>query len=210
MNENTGSRPTATTEPGPATEPSWSVRAKDHASMAVVLSGAAIAWFGWGHQGGQHEWWLRAGMILSALALVGALWVVHRIPVRPTLATDPRARRVYWTAVIAEVLCIVGGAVVLGMTGHGTYLSTWTLFVVGVHFLPFVGPFDAPILRYTAVACVFVAGAALWAGLVRWAPAPTIAGAGGGIVLLGFALVLMTGAARTRTAITPGEGETPA
>lgn len=46
------------------------VRAKDRLGMAVVLSGASIAWLGWGHQGLQLEGWLRAGMVAGALALM--------------------------------------------------------------------------------------------------------------------------------------------
>lgn len=171
---------------------------KDHASMAVVLSVASIAWFGWGFQGQQVLTWLRLGMIVAAVGAIAAVLVVHRIPGPPTLAVDPQARKVYWLAVAAEVVLIVAGAVVLGALGNGTYLSTWTLFVVGVHFLPFVRPFSAPILRFTAACCVVVAAVALWAGLTGQAPAPTVAGAGGGIVLLGFAVTLVVGVVRAR------------
>lgn len=172
--------------------PLATVRAKDHLSMAVVLSVASLAWFGWGHQGAQIVWWLRAGMVASGIALVIATILVRRIPVRPTLATDPGARKVYWIAVVAEVVLILAGMFVLPRTGNSAYVSTWVLFVVGIHFLPFVRPFNAPTLRYTALACIVVAAVTLWAGLAGWAPAPTVAGAGGGIVLLGFAFFLMS------------------
>lgn len=167
------------------------VRAKDRLSMAVVLSTASLAWFGWGHQGGQIEGWLRAGMVTAALALVAAILLVRRVSARPTLATNPRARKVYWISVIAEVALILAGATALSLTGNAAYISTWVLFIVGVHFLPFVRPFNTPLLRHTALACVAVSVLALWAGLAGWAPAPTVAGAGGGLVLLGFALALM-------------------
>lgn len=166
---------------------------KDRASMGVVLSIASIAWFGWGSQGQQALGWLRVGMIVAALSLLAAVLLVRRVPGPPTLATDPQARKIYWLSVAAEVVLIVAGALVLGSTGHGVYISTWTLFVVGVHFLPFVRPFSAPILRGTAAGCVVVAAGALWAGLAGWAPAPTVAGAGGGLVLLGFAVALVAG-----------------
>ena len=179
------------TDSTPAVPVNEDVRAKDHLSMAVVLSAASIAWFGWGHQGGLAEWWLRAGMVAGAIALAIAIGRLRQVPVRPTLATDPAARRIYWVAVAAEVGLILLGMVVLAQTGNPLYTSTWTLFVVGVHFLPFVRPFSAPLLRYAALACVIVAAVALWAGLAGWAPAPTVAGAGGGIVLLGFALSLL-------------------
>lgn len=167
------------------------VRAKDRLSMAVVLSAASLAWFGWGHQGLQLEGWLRGGMVAAAIVLVVAILLVRRVPVPPTLATDPQARKVYWAAVIAEVVLIVAGALVLARTGHPTFLSTWVLFVVGIHFLPFVRAFNTPLLRPTALCCVLAAALALWAGLTGWAPAPTVAGAGGGVILLGFALALM-------------------
>lgn len=179
-------RPATTDElPSPA-----HVRAKDRLSMAVVLAAASIAWFGWGHQGLRLEVWLRGGMVAAAIVLVVAILLVRRVPVPPTLATDPQARKVYWAAVIAEVVLIVAGALVLARAGHSVFLSTWVLFVVGIHFLPFVRAFNTPLLRLTALCCVLVAALALWAGLTGWAPAPTVAGAGGGVVLLGFALAL--------------------
>lgn len=177
------------------------VRAKDHASMAVVLAAASIAWFAWGHQGGQAIGWLRGGMIAGALALIAAIVVMRGIRVPPTLVTDARARKVYWLSVIAEVVLIVGGAVVLNLTGNAIYLSAWTLAVVGVHFLPFVRPFRAPALRWTALACVLVAGVAVWAGIAGFAPAPTVAGAGGGAVLLVFAIALALHARAQRPAM---------
>lgn len=189
MTEHTPAAPEA--EAGREAASPVAVRAKDRLSMAVVLSAASLAWFGWGHQGAQIEWWLRAGMILAAIALVAAILLVRRVPARPTLATDPHARRVYWAAVIAEVVLILAGATVLALTDNSVFISTWVLFVVGIHFLPFVRPFNTPMLRYAAFACVLVAAAALWAGLTGRAPAPTVAGAGGGLVLLGFALALM-------------------
>jgi hypothetical protein len=182
-------------EPRPATAdrlPSPAhVRAKDRLSMAVVLSAASIAWFGWGHQGLRLESSLRGGMVAAAIVLLVAILLVRRVPAPPTLATDPQARKVYWAAVIAEVALIVAGAVVLAKTGQSMFLSTWVLLVVGIHFLPFVRAFNTPLLRHTALGCVLVAALALWAGLTGWAPAPTVAGAGGGVVLLGFALALM-------------------
>ncbi|MEZ5085681.1 MAG: hypothetical protein R2722_05350 [Tessaracoccus sp.] len=189
----------APTSPKPAAQnefaSSHAVRAKDRLSMAVILSLASLAWFGWGHQGAQIEGWLRLGMGAAALMLVAAIVMVRRVPVPPTLATDPRARKIYWSAVVVEVVLILLGVFVLSGTGNAVYTSTWVLFVVGVHFLPFVRPFSAPILRYTALGCVVAAAVALWAGLAGWAPAPTIAGAGEGS-LLGSALVLAVTAKR--------------
>lgn len=167
------------------------VRAEDHLCMAIVCSAASIAWFGWAHQGAQIEAWLRVGMIAAATVLAVAAVTVRRIPARPTLATDPRARRVYWACVGAEAVLIPLGILVLARTGNSEYASTWALVVVGVHLLPFVRPFDAPILRYTALACVLAAAAAPAAGLAGLAPAPTVAGAGGGLVLLGSAIAMM-------------------
>ncbi len=177
------------------------VRAKDHASMAVVLAAASIAWFVWGHQGGEISGWLEAGMGAGLLALIAAIVVMRGIRVAPSLAFDPAIRKVYWTSVIAEVVLIVGGVIVLNLIGQSAYLSTWTLAIVGLHFLPFVKAFRAPLLRWAAVACVLVAGIALWAGLAGWAPAPTIGGAGGGLVLLGFSLLLMREARGQRPAM---------
>ena len=173
------------TQQHPSTQPAAAqalVRAKDLASTAVVLTGAAIAWFGWGLQGGRHQPALIAGMIASALALVAALAVTRTIAAPPTLALNAAVRRAYWVAVTAEVLLIAGGAVALGVTGNGQWLSTWTALVMGVHFVPLARAFSIPLLHVTAAGCVLVVGLAIWAGLTGWAAAPTITGAGTGIV----------------------------
>lgn len=166
--------------------------------MAVVLAAVSIAWFGWGQQGGELIAWLRWGMVIAAGVLVVAIVLMVRIPAAPTMASDPHARRVYWISVAVEVVLIVGGAVVLALTGNGIYLSTWTLFVVGVHFLPFVKPFGAPLLRVTAIACVVVAGLAVWAGIGGWASPPTVACGAGGTVLLLSAAMFLRSALRLR------------
>lgn len=159
--------------------------------MAVVLAGVSIAWFAWGHQGGQAVWLLRAGMVLSTLVLVAAIITVRRVPGPPTLATDPIVRKIYRMTVIAEILAILVGVVLLGTTGNGAYLPAWALAVVGLHFVPFVGIFRAPVLRLATVLCLLVAAAAVLLGMAGVVPAPTVAGLGGGIVLLAVAVATM-------------------
>lgn len=184
---------------------SLQVRAKDHASMAVVLAVAAIAWFGWGHQGGEFEGWLEVGMAASALAAIAAALIVRRNSAPPSMATEPAVRKVYWLTVVIEVVLIVVGMAVLAQLGIPQYASAWTLLVVGVHFLPFVRLFDAPVLLGVAAACVLVSVTAVGVALAGVAPAPTVAGAGGGVVLLASAIVIMFavrragGTARDRT-----------
>lgn len=159
--------------------------------MAVVLSGVSIAWFGWGQQGGRLTGVLQAGMLLSAVVLIVAIVMVRRVPAPPTLATDRTARKIYWVSVVAEVLAILVGVVLLGTTGHGAYLPAWTLIVVGLHFVPFVGIFKAPILRLATVLCLLVGAASVILGLTGVVPAPTVAGIGGGVGLLGIALAAL-------------------
>ena len=93
--------------------------------------------------------------------------------------------------VVAEVLAILVGVLLLGTTGNGAYLPAWTLVVVGLHFVPFVGIFRAPILRLAAVLCVLIGAASVFLGLTGAVPAPTVAGIGGGVALLGVALAAL-------------------
>ena len=162
--------------------------------MAVVLAGVSIAWFAWGQQGGRLTGVLHAGMALSAVVLVVAIVMVRRVPAAPTMATDRLVRKIYWVSVVAEVLAILVGVVLLGTTGNGAYLPAWTLVVVGLHFVPFVGIFRAPILRLAAVLCVLIGAASVFLGLTGAVPAPTVAGIGGGVALLGVALAALRGA----------------
>ena len=130
------------------------------------------------------------------MGIVAALAVTRTIAAPPTLALNAAVRRAYWVAVTAEVLLIAGGAVALGVTGNGQWLSTWTALVMGVHFVPLARAFSIPLLHVTAAGCVLVVGLAIWAGLTGWAAAPTITGAGTGIVLLGSGVALMIAARR--------------
>lgn len=173
-----------------------SARLKDTAIAALILAGAASAWFSWGFAGERFAAALGIGMWAAIGTLIAGVVCVRRTPGAPTMATDPQVRRTYWRAVVAEVVAIVAGAFVLNRVGHPEYLPAWTLAVVGLHFLPLARAFGMPLLRWVAAAATLVATAALVSGLAGWLPAPTVAGLGGGLVLLAGALVSLAAVTR--------------
>lgn len=158
--------------------------AKDAAICAAILGGASIAWFGWGQAGQRFVGLLVAGMVLGALALVAAIVATVRTPGPPTMAVDPQVRRTYNLALVAEVAAILAAALLLARAGRSDLLPAVVLVVVGVHFLPLAKAFVLPVVRYAAWASMLVGLVALWAGLAGWLPAATVAGLGGGAVLL--------------------------
>ncbi len=127
---------------------------------AAVLAFAGIAWFGWAQDDP---------------------------PSTGSPMADPRVRRGYWATVVVEVALIIGGNLLLAAVGHPAYTAAWTLFVVGVHFVPLARIFHVRGLTATGVATVVVAVAAACLGLASDLAPSASAGAGGGVVFLGYA-----------------------
>lgn len=125
-----------------------------------------------------------AGIALAVLALGSG---VLRSAPSAAVSGSPR---VYWIAVVIEVIAIPVGANVLSRLVGTTDLSVlWVVFVVGAHFLPAkafgIGRFAELGVVLMLVAVVF---AALWlAADVEWAP--SAGGVLAGFCLLGFASV---------------------
>jgi hypothetical protein len=83
------------------------------------------------------------------------------------------------------------GAAALSATGAGAYVPVWVCAVVGLHFVALAPVFGAPPLRWLGIAITAVAPAGLLVGLFT-AVAPTnVTGAGTGLVLLGFAALML-------------------
>lgn len=173
----------ATETPMTTASSAGSVR-KDTAICGAIFAGASMMWFGWGQQGGELGGLLVAGSLVAITVTALAALNIRRTPGRPTLSVDPRARGIYWGAVLAEVIAIVGSAALLNRAGHPAYLSSVTLAIVGLHFLPMMRAFRIRLLGAVAMACVLIGGAAAGGGLLGWWPAPTAAGLGGGLALL--------------------------
>ncbi|SEC93194.1 hypothetical protein SAMN04490239_6033 [Rhodococcus koreensis] len=121
---------------------------------AAVLAVAGIAWFGWAQQDPPAPWvpYVVAGSVISALLLVAlVVLLVRRLTTTGSPMADPRVRRRYWLTVAVEVVLIVVGNLLLAAVGHQAYDAAWTLFVVGVHFIPLGRVFHARGLALTGV-----------------------------------------------------------
>lgn len=157
---------------------------------AAVLAFAGIAWFGWAQDDPPSSWvpYLAAGSVVSALLLMAlVVLLVRRRTTTGSPMADPRVRRGYWATVVVEVALIIGGNLLLAAVGHPAYTAAWTLFVVGVHFVPLARIFHVRGLALTGVATVVVAVAAASLGLASDLAPSASAGAGGGVVFLGYA-----------------------
>jgi hypothetical protein len=156
---------------------------------AAVLAFAGGAWFGWAQDDPPRSWvpYLAAGSVVSVLcwvALVGL--VVRRRTTTGSGMADPRVRRGYWMTVAVEVALIVGGNLLLAAVGHPDYDAAWTLFVVGVHFVPLARIFHARALALTGAVVAVVAVGAAVLGLASDVAPSAVAGAGGGVVFIGY------------------------
>lgn len=102
----------------------------------------------------------------------------------------PRAVRTYWTTVALEVVLLLGGATLLGRTGHSGLSLPWVVCVVGLHFVPFASAFGAPFyLRLAGILVTLgVTGAVLALSGVDPAWVSLVSGVGAGLALLGFAI----------------------
>lgn len=158
--------------------------ARDAAICSVIFAGTSLAWFGWGHQGGRLTGLLIVGSVLSLLTLAVCGRLVGSTPGIPTMAVSRRARLVWWGATIVEFVLIGLGFFFLRRADHPELLSTWALLVVGLHFLPLRAVFPLQAITVAAVGSVVVAGLAGWSHVAGAMPAPTVAGLGGGLVLL--------------------------
>ncbi|MFC9556612.1 hypothetical protein ACFTWF_37970 [Rhodococcus sp. NPDC056960] len=158
---------------------------------AAVLALAGIAWFGWAQENPPASWtpYLVAGQVISAVLLIALVMVlvVRRLTTTGSAMADPRVRRRYWGTVAVEVALIVGGNLLLAAVGHQAYDAAWTLFVVGVHFVPLGKVFHARALARAGVAVAVAAVAAAGLGLATDLAPSAAAGACGGVVFIGYA-----------------------
>jgi len=162
----------------------------DFAITGLVLSVAAMAWFGWGQAQPPAGWSpaLITGSFASlatALAAGAATWR-HR-NAEPSMH-DPAVRRVYWRIVAVEAAACVLGIATLTAAGKTAYLPAWILLVVGAHFLPLGRLFRIAELYPAGLAVSVVAAAAAITGTVTAVRPSAVAGAGGGLACLIAAL----------------------
>jgi hypothetical protein len=178
--------------------PRWRVRRLDSrgarrvdlAITAVVLSVAAMAWFGWGQAEPPSGWSpvLTAGSIVSiAVALLSGVTSWRRRSGEASMQ-DPAVRRAYWWIVGTEIAACLLGVAVLGVAGETRFLPAWILLVVGVHCLPLGRVFRIAELYPAGVVVSVMAVAAAITGAATSVAPSTVAGAGGGLVCLIAAL----------------------
>ena len=180
-------------------------RGVDLAITALVLSVAAMAWFGWGQAQPPSGWSLvlTVGSIASiVVAVLSGVASCRRRGHEEASMHDPAVRRVYWRIVGTEVAACLLGVAVLGLAGKTGFLPAWILLVVGVHFLPLGRVFRIGELYPTGVAASVIAVAAAITGAATSVAPSTVAGAGGGLVCLIAALLCLR---RSGTAA-PAEG----
>lgn len=171
---------------------------------ALVLAVAAMAWFGWAQDDPPRPWvpFLIAGSVVAALvsATLVVLLVRHRTTGSVAMA-DARVRRNYWIVVTVEFAAIAAGNLVLASAGHADYQAAWTLFIVGIHFVPLGRVLRIRNFVPTGIATAGVAVTAAILGLTTSLASSAVAGAGGGIVFIAHAAgVLITGRSRRRPA----------
>ncbi len=174
----------------PSVRPAAALWDRGEVIGAAVLAFAGVGWFGWAQQDPPSAWvpYLVAGSVVCGLLLVTlvVLLVRHRTTGSSPMA-DPAVRRGYWLTVSVEVALIVGGNLVLAAVGHPEYDAAWTLFVVGVHFVPLAAIFQARGLAVTGVLTALIAVAAAVFGLGGALAPSAAAGAGGGLAFIAYA-----------------------
>lgn len=157
---------------------------------AAVLAFAGMAWFGWAQEDPPSSLvpYLLAGSVVSALLLIAlVVLLVRRRTTSGSPLADRRVRRGYWLTVAVEAALILGGNLLLAAVGQSDFDAAWTLFVVGVHFVPLARIFHSVGLAVAGVAVAVVAVAAAWVGFATDLAPSAAAGAGGGVVLIGYA-----------------------
>jgi hypothetical protein len=167
-----------------------SSRAVDLAITALVLSVAAMAWFGWGQAQPPAGWSpaLIAGSFASIAAAVLAGSAMRRLRGAQHSMSEPAVHRAYWRIVGAEGAACLLGAVALTAAGRAPYVPAWILLVVGAHFLPLGRLFRIAELYPAGYVLAAVAVAAAITGTVTAVHPSAVAGAGGGLTCLIAAL----------------------
>lgn len=159
-------------------------------ATSVILGGFSLLWFGWAQSSPPH--WLvvplGVGSGLSVLVVVAGVVATARTPGTFPAIADPRAARRYWTNVGIESAVAAAGAVALAIAGQTDWIGVWICAVVGAHFVPMAAALADRSLVWLGTLLMAVAGAACVVGAVSAVAPITVAGAGAGAALLGFAL----------------------
>ena len=130
--------------------------------------------------------------IVGIVLFVAALWWgVARAPGSAPASLSPRAGRIYWSSVLAEIVAIpVGASVINNLLDHPELTVLWVVAVVGIHFLPFSRAFGTPMYAWLGGSMVVLAviGAAVTIAAGSDS-APSWFAVTAGVVLLGYCVV---------------------
>jgi len=185
---------------GPLTVSNASVRGERLGSLIGAVGGLVFIVVNAGGVGSP------TGLVIRVVGVVAFLAVVWLSVFQPSVRTGPagpapgpRAMRVYWICVAAEVVgFFVGAQVINRVFDRPDLVVVWVVLVVGAHFVPFAAAFNAPVflvLGWTMIGLAVVGG--VLAVVVDPVLAPWTAILAG-VALLGFAA---TNGLRRRVAI---------
>lgn len=181
---------------------------RDLSATALVLGFAGIMWFGWSQQGPPASWvpFLVGGSVVGAAVAALALVLTVRHRGGASAMREAGGSQGYRRTVIIEVGAIAVGAAPLGLTGHAAYISPWVLFIVGVHFLPLGSLFRIQSLRVCGLLAAAAAVTATIVGLTGDVLPSALAGAGGGVLMVGFGGYTLLRAWREHAQAAPRRG----
>lgn len=166
---------------------------RDSAVTALILGFFSAAWFSWG-QADASDAMSTAMTVGSSVALVVAVLGAFRLCSGPRIASalhDPVVGRRYLIVVCIEFALAGLGAVALGAIGVPAYIPVWICAVVGVHFFALAGVFEASALRWLGAAVTAVAAVALLLGALTTLTPGSLTGAGAGVALLAYAILVL-------------------
>lgn len=159
-------------------------------ATSVILGGFSLLWFGWAQSSPPH--WLVAplgvGSGLSVLVAVAGAIATARTPGPFPAMADPQVARRYWVNVGIESALAAAGAVALAVAGQTDWIGVWICAVVGAHFLPMAAALADRSLVWLGMVLLAVAAAACGVAAVSAVAPITVAGAGAGLALVGFAI----------------------
>jgi hypothetical protein len=154
-------------------------------SWVGVVAGLAFVAF---NAGGLPDPWPVLLWIAGLLAAALVAAVIVRAPAAGGEPPSRRAIRVYGWCVTAMIVAIpVGASLLNGPLDAPELTVVWVVAVVGAHFLPFAGAFEAPVFRSLAWTLLAVAAAGTAATLLIGDDAAAATAVVAGFVLLGFA-----------------------
>ena len=167
------------------------IRNRQTGLTALYLGVFATLWFSVPRAEQPMRSLLVAGSIAAILAAVAGAVVAARAPSAGDPTRDRAADRKYLLIVAAEVVAAALGALLLALAGRSAFTPVLIGAVVGAHFIPLAPVLRDPGLRPLGAAVVVVALAALVVELASPVSGSLVAGAGIGVLLLGYAVAAL-------------------